>query len=183
MLLPWTNEFVSIWLYIVFAAYFWVELFLIMTKGKEYEFNNDMDYWLMFIATFAIAISLTMTAVYLIFYSMGEKYYEMLELLNYTGYITLAYSLVFVVCASETKATDDFFGLLFVIGVTYMAVLILTQYKLGRKIGFWISVGVLSAVMVGDFLINTTKQQKEVFYIPEFIEGLCLTGGILILYF
>ena len=97
-----------------------------MAKGKEYEFNNEMDYWLMFIATIAIATSLTITAVYLVFYSMGEVYYKTLELFNYMGYLFVTYALVFVVMASELKATDDFFGVLFVVGVTFMAVMVMT---------------------------------------------------------
>lgn len=158
LIVPWQNEFVASWLYIAFASYFWVELCLIMAKGKEYEFNNEMDYWLMFIATIAIATSLTITAVYLVFYSMGEVYYKTLELFNYMGYLFVTYALVFVVMASELKATDDFFGVLFVIGVTFMAVMVMTQYELGRKIGFWVTVGVLSAVVFFELVLNASKK-------------------------
>jgi hypothetical protein len=154
-----------------------------MAKGKEFEFNNEMDYWLMYIVTFAIATSLTLTATYLVFYSMGEKYYKTLELLNYMGYLFLAYALVFVVMASELKATDDFFGVLFIIGVTFMVVMVCTQYELGRKVGFWVSVGVLSAVVFFELVLNASKKQVRVFYIPEIIEGLCLTVGILVYYY
>lgn len=170
-------------MYIVFASYFWVELCLIMAKGKEYEFNNEMDYWLIFVITFAIALSLTLTAIYLVFYSMGEKYYKTFELLNYMGYLFLAYALVFAVMASELKATDDFFGVLFILGVTFMVVLVCTQYELGRKVGFWISVGVLSSMVFFELVLNASKKQVRVFYVPEIIEGLCLTAGILILYY
>ena len=133
-------------------------MFLIIGKGKEYEFNNEMDYWLMFIATVAIATSLTITAVYLVFYSMGDVYYKTLELFNYMGYIFVTYALVFVVMASELKATDDFFGVLFVVAVTFMAVMVMTQYELGRKIGFWITVGVLSAVVFFELVLNASKK-------------------------
>ena len=133
-------------------------MFLIIAKGKEYEFNNEMDYWLMFIATVAIATSLTITAVYLVFYSMGEVYYKTLELFNYMGYLFVTYSLVFVVMASELKATDDFFGVLFLVAVTFMAVMVMTQYELGRKIGFWITVGVLSAVVFFELVLNASKK-------------------------
>jgi hypothetical protein len=95
----------------------------------------------------------------------------------------VAYALVFVVMASELKATDDFFGVLFVIGVTFMAVLVLSQYELGRKIGFWITVGVLSTIIFFELVLNANKKQVRVFYVPEIIEGLCLAGGILVLYY
>lgn len=61
------------WIYIVFAVYFWVEAFLIILEVKsEYEFTNDYDFFYMFIATIGIAVSLTVTAIYLIFYSMSK---------------------------------------------------------------------------------------------------------------
>lgn len=85
--------------------------------------------------------------------------------------------------ASELKATDDFFAVLFIVGVTFMTVLVATQYDLGRKVGFWVTVGVLSLVVFCDLVFNATKKQVRVFYVPEIIEGLCLTAGILVLYY
>jgi len=68
------NEFASIWLYIVFAVYFWVESVMIICKHKDYDFEDySYCYFFMYIATFGIAVSLTVTAFYLIFYAMSEK--------------------------------------------------------------------------------------------------------------
>ena len=81
---PWQNEFLTTWLYIVFAVYFWVELILIMAMShKEYNFNNITDYYWMFIATLGIALSLTFTAIYLTFYPLSEKKREFFESFNY----------------------------------------------------------------------------------------------------
>jgi hypothetical protein len=83
MIIPWTNEFISIWLNLLFAIYFWIESFLIIAKGKEYEFDNDNDYFYIYIATLSVAVYLTVTAVYLIFYSMGGVYNDVLTILVY----------------------------------------------------------------------------------------------------
>lgn len=39
MVLPWHNEFIGIWIYLIFAIYFWVETILVGIKSKEYDFN------------------------------------------------------------------------------------------------------------------------------------------------
>jgi len=54
---------------------------------------------------------------------------------------------------------------------------------LGKKIGFWITVGVLPTILVGDLILNAGKEQVRVLYIPLLIEGLCLTAGILVCYY
>ena len=70
LIVPWHNEWLSIWFYLVFAIYFWIETIIIMSHNySQYAFIKNKDYDLMFIATFGIASSLTMTTVYLIFYS------------------------------------------------------------------------------------------------------------------
>lgn len=82
LILPWHNEWVNIWLYVTFALYFWVNSALILAKYKLYQLNNDIDWLLMFIATQAIAISLTVSAVYLAFYSISYSLKETLEKFN-----------------------------------------------------------------------------------------------------
>jgi hypothetical protein len=57
-------------------------LILIAAKTKFYDFNNDVDYLLMFIATLGIAVSLTVTALYLIFYSVSKEAFASFENYN-----------------------------------------------------------------------------------------------------
>lgn len=72
VIVPWHNEFLNIWLYFAFSIYFWVQLFFIAFRNKKYYvFATEKDYDLMFTTTFGIAISLTMTCFYLIFYSVS----------------------------------------------------------------------------------------------------------------
>lgn len=82
LILPWHNEWVNIWLYIGFAIYFWIQLVFILAKYKLYQLNNDIDWLLMFVATIGIAISLTVSAVYLTFYSISYKLADTLEAFN-----------------------------------------------------------------------------------------------------
>jgi len=35
LLMPWHNEWVNIWLYILFSIYFWVQLFLIALEDHK----------------------------------------------------------------------------------------------------------------------------------------------------
>jgi hypothetical protein len=57
-------------------------LILIAAKTKFYDFNNDVDYLLMFIATLGIAVSLTVSALYLIFYSVSKEDFASFENYN-----------------------------------------------------------------------------------------------------
>lgn len=183
-IIPWTNEFVSIWLNIVFAIYFWIEMFLIFGHGKEYEFNSENDYFYAFIAVFFIATYLTITAIYLIFYSMGGTYYETLGVLVYMAQVSLAFALTFCFMASELEKTDDYFPVLFIIGVIYAVVMVLGCYDgTGKTIGFWVTVGVLSTIVFFDLCLNANKHRIKVMYVPLIIEGLILGIGIVILLF
>ena len=183
-IIPYTNEFISIWLNILFAIYMWVEMFLIIVKGKEYEFNNDNDYFVAFIAVFFIASYLTITAIYLIFYSMGGVYFETLTVLVYMAQISLAFALTFCFMESELKYTDDFFPVLFIITVLYGVVMVLGCYDgFGRKLGFWLTVGILTSIVFFDLCLNANKHRVTVMYVPLIIEGLILAIGIVILIF
>ena len=182
--IPWTNEFVSIWLNIIFAIYFWIEMILIMEKGKEYEFNNDNDYFYAFIAVFFIASYLTITAIYLIFYSMGGKYNETLQVLVYMAQVSLAFAFTFCFMASELEKTDDFFPVLFIIAILYAVVMVLGCYDgFGKTLGFWLTVGILSTIVFFDLCLNSNKHRIKVMYVPLIIEGLILGIGIVLLVF
>ena len=72
ILVPWHNEFLNIWFYLVFSIYFWVQLGFIAAQNKKYyKFDHAKEYHFMFIATLGIALSLTMTCAFLIFYSIS----------------------------------------------------------------------------------------------------------------
>lgn len=64
-----------------------------------------------------------------------------------------------------------------------IACLILIQYQLGKIIAFWITVGLLSFVYFYDFVFTATAKQKEVFYIPIFVELILIAVGYLLYVF
>jgi hypothetical protein len=96
-----------------------------MAKGKEYEFDNDNDYFYIYIATVTVAVYLTITCIYLIFYSMGGVYNEWLTVLVYMAQVTLPYAFTFCFMATELKSTDDFFPVLFIIVILFGVTLVL----------------------------------------------------------
>lgn len=102
ILVPWHNEWINIWLYIGFAIYFWVEAFLIIFKDKKnYKFEKDRDYNLMFLVTIGIAISLTMTANFLIFYSVSKRVHDILDAFDFIGKLVMIYGFTFAFFYSE----------------------------------------------------------------------------------
>ena len=55
----------------------------------------------MFVATIGIWVSLAMTTCYLIFYSMNQKIYHILETLNFMGILVMMFSYSFAFYCSE----------------------------------------------------------------------------------
>lgn len=148
LILPWHNEWVNIWLYIAFAIYFWIQLIFILAKYKLYQLNNDIDWLLMFIATIGIAISLTVSAIYLTFYSISMKVRDTLEGFNIQGIILMAYCLLFVLIATEWAPRQPLgFYFLFATILLLMVSLVLIQYdKLRLAV-------VLTAVVYGVLIL------------------------------
>jgi len=76
-------EFLHIWLFVFFALYMWVQVFLILFQVKYfYDLPKEVDYMLIFLVTFGIASSLTVTAVYLIYYPISKTMKARLETIN-----------------------------------------------------------------------------------------------------
>jgi len=182
VVLWWQNEFVSIWLYLAFALFFWIQCFMIIGHSSVYDFNNEEDFDLMFIATIGIAISLSLTVVYLTFYSLGKAENHLYESINYMGLLTLAYLCTFACVGGELQGTGAYFYLLLTTVILLGASLILVHYDKGRLIGLIIT-GVWVGVLFFDGLGNSTKSQMMVFFVPVILEGLFLGIGFILIYF
>lgn len=184
LILPWHNEWVNIWLYIAFALYFWIQLCLILAKYKLYKLNNDIDWLLMFIATLGIAISVTISAVYLTFYSISVKLRDTLEAVNLQGIILMAYFLIFVVIATEWAPRQPLgFYFLFLTVLLLMASLVLIQYPNLRLAVVITAVSFVLLVLLIDLLFFANKRQDMIFYLPLFVELLIVGLGVLALFF
>ena len=45
LIVPWHNEWLTIWFYLSFALYFWIETILVMTRNKKfYNFIRFSSY-------------------------------------------------------------------------------------------------------------------------------------------
>ena len=107
-----------------------------------------------------------------------------MTVLVYMAQISLAFALTFCFMESELKYTDDFFPVLFIITVLYGVVMVLGCYDgFGRKLGFWLTVGILTSIVFFDLCLNANKHRVTVMYVPLIIEGLILAIGIVILIF
>lgn len=114
MLMPNQNEFVSIWLYLIFFLYFFVQLFFIgLHAGTYSELTEAFDFHVMFVATFSIVITLGFTTVYLIFYPLDKEVQFNLESVNYMGVLIFIYFLTWSFVAAELTKTDQAFYFMF----------------------------------------------------------------------
>lgn len=158
VMVPWHNEWLVILIYIVFALYFWIESFMILGRSSVYKFKYVTDWDFMFIATLGFAISLTLTACFLILYPLNQKWFNFFEMLDFMGKIIMVYFYTFAFIGSELVGTDAYFPMLFFLVVFLLASLILVQYQTGRIIAFWGSVGLLSIYYFYDFCFASSAK-------------------------
>ena len=69
-----------------------------MFHSKVYDFKYRQDYEFMTISTLGIAISITMTLVYITFYSISEELFQLLNMLDYGARLIMIffYTLAFI---------------------------------------------------------------------------------------
>ena len=142
--------------------------------------KRGSDFDLMFLATFGIALSLTTTAVFLTFYSVSKNVKKLLESFDYMGKTIMCFFYTFAFVGSELAGSTLFYAFMFLLVVILVANLVLVQYSGGKSISFWLSIGILAVVFSSDFLFNSSPKEKEVFYIPMFVELAILGAGYLV---
>ena len=101
MLVPWHVEWLAIWIYFAFALYFWIEAFLIMGHQKDYKLKYSRDWDMMFLATLGIALSLTATCAYLVFYSISHTVNKIFSAFDYMGKLTMVFFYTFAFVGTE----------------------------------------------------------------------------------
>ena len=79
MFIFYSAEFIFIWLYFGFAVYFWIQVVLIGAHSDQYGYNVRAYYNYMLILTIMIALSVTVTLIFLTFYCISEKVKRILE--------------------------------------------------------------------------------------------------------
>jgi predicted membrane channel-forming protein YqfA (hemolysin III family) len=182
---PDNNEFLPIWLFIIFAVYEWVQvLFILIHFKKQYDLPLDVHYMLIFVATFGIAASMTASAVYLIFYPMSRETKKNLELANYCFILVMAYGLLFAFIGSEwyDKQPLVFYFLFFSLFLLVVSLVLLT-YETARP---FVLIGAIVFVVTTcliDLICYANGKQVNVFYIPIAIELAVLLVGFIVLFF
>lgn len=110
LIVPWHVEWLSIWLYLAFAIYFWLQCcFLFGESHSQYKFTARADYQVMFVAAFGIALSLSVTSVYLVFYSNSKAYRDLLDAFDFMGKLIWIYFYTFAFISIEMNGTKTQF--------------------------------------------------------------------------
>lgn len=179
LIYPNSNEFAISWLYIVFAIYFWIQCIFIMNKYKEqYDFNNDYDWLYMFIATFSIALSLTATAGYIIFYSISVEAEKEFENYSNQGMLVLIYGCTICYILSEFATHIHLLYFILLVGICLTTTLILSTYQIPRWVNLAITGALLAFVVIFDLATFANNKTFRVFYIPLLIECIALGVGV-----
>ena len=192
ILVPWHRDFLAILITMALLLYFVCLLFFIVidqTKHKndghpvKYHLHYHEDFEMLWIATFGIAFSVGTTLVYLILYPISETVEKFLGTLEYIGLLVYAFFFTFAFVGSELARSTTYFPFLFVLLCILAANLVLLQYEIGKLISIWTTVVILLVVYVYDFIFFTSAKQREVFYIPMFVELAIVFIGWLLFFF
>ena len=101
MFMAWHAEFTTIWLYLAFAVYFWVNIYLIAIHDDYYGYKQDEYYTYMLVVTSAIAISLTITTAYIIFYPISEETLKTFEYIDFLGVLIMIAVITCILLVAE----------------------------------------------------------------------------------
>lgn len=97
------------------------------------------------------------------------------------GKMVMLFFYTFAFVASELQPGSAlYYAFMFLLVVTLVLNLVLVQYAMGRLVSYWTSVAILTIVYISDFLFNSSPNEKEVFYIPMFVELAILGAGYLL---
>lgn len=183
LLVPWHNEWLATLIYLAFGLYFLIQTFMILGRSPVYKLKYDADYDFMFVGTIGVAVSLLTTATHLIFYSMSKKWLLIFDMLDFMGKVIMVFFFTFAFIGSELVGSDFYYPFLFAIVTLLTINIVLVQYETGRLIAFVATVALLAVLYVYDFVFTSTPKQKEVFYIPMFVELILVGTGYLLYVF
>ena len=93
---------------------------MIMAHEHHYVFIKQHDYDFAFLATLGMALSLTATFVYLLFYSLSPRWFKFFDFVNYMGILTFIYSYTFAFVGSELIGTSSYFPFMFILGASFI---------------------------------------------------------------
>lgn len=98
-----------------FGLYYLIDTILILAKHTSIKLKYHTDYEFMFVATLGIAISLLITAFYLLLYSKSVAVNKFLDGLNYMGILIMLYFYTFAFVGSQLLGSGAYFAFLFLL--------------------------------------------------------------------
>lgn len=168
--------------------YFWVQVGLILVQDDSYGFKQEQNYKYMFIATLVAALSVTVSLIYLIFYSMSlrvEKVLRQLDL-NFKYLVVFVLFAIFLVAEylpypikftfiSETTLLEF---LLYLTIVFFVIIIVLAQFQATETAAWWVAFSYLLILYFTDMVFLCSHQQFKNFYMPMLIilTLLCIAG-------
>jgi hypothetical protein len=159
--LPHNNEFVFIWLYLAFAVTFWTYFGLALAHDNEVYGYHTMEYYnWMLIATFSVAVSVTFSLVFVVFYSISNRSMKILDNLDSNFKVIAIYSLVVVFLYAEQSPSPVRVNeklnlmelLIYLTASTFVLVIIFSQFPALKSAAWWVTLGLLVVVFFVDFL-------------------------------
>lgn len=136
MFMAWHAEFTTIWLYLAFAVYFWVNIYLIAIHDDWYGYKQDEYYTYMLIVTLAIAVSLSITTAYIIFYPISEETLKTFEYIDFLGILIMIAVITCILLVAELAPSPIQFGdltllqiMIIIVASFFFIMLILALFK------------------------------------------------------
>lgn len=147
-----------------------------MKHDDSYGYKKDDSWLFMQTATVVLALSLTVTLIYLIFYSLGKYWEKSLAQLDVSVRYLNVFSLflTFLIAEYSQSKIEIGSGITLLEFYVYMTlavsliVIILAQYESLRTATFWITFSYLTIIFVADqFFVS--PEVFEALYVPFFI--------------
>lgn len=123
------------------------------------------------------------TIGFILFYSVSPRVKKELQKLDYTGKLVFIHFLLLAYVACELTNSTLFYTFLFITFVVLAVNVVIIQFDGGYIISFWTTAVIITFIFIYDFFIYAKAKEKEVFYIPMFVESLIVFVGYLIYYF
>lgn len=185
--MPNCNEFIFIWLYVGFVVYFWVQSAFLLTEDESYGYADPSAYKVMGAATITIALSLTITLIYLIFYSMSQRTHDALLKLDVGIKYLLAFTLLLTAEVAEYayspykvgSVTLLEFYVYFTLGFA-LIVIILAQYFPNPM--WYISFAYFAIIIIADLCLCTSASFDDFFIYFLIALSLIAVAGIFIFF-
>jgi FtsH-binding integral membrane protein len=189
--IPHHNEFIFIWLYLGFAVYFWVITGLLIAQDeKTFEFKSQDSYNYMLIAALVVAVSVTITLFYLVFYSINSQVERTLKKIdtNFKYFAVFVLLIVFLIAeesANPVRLNENLTLLDLLIYLTisiYVVLAVLIQYDSAQTAAFLIALLYVFVVLLVDFIYSDHKQAM-LFYLPLLIMVIIITIALIFVFF